>query len=129
MRLLLDSHVLLWVVALPRRVPPKLLLQISDAKNAVFYSTVSLAELALKRRPSRRSEPDVAIGRIDELAKASGFDVLQLTVEHAEAAEGLAIFHGDPFDRLLLAQAQAEGLQLVTHDEDLAQYDSRTILF
>lgn len=129
MRLLLDSHLLLWFVAASRQVPPKLLTHISNPNNAVFYSTVSLAEFALKRRAGRRSEPEISSGQIYELAKAAGLEVLQLTPEHAAAAEGLAVFHGDPFDRLLLAQAQAEGLQLVTHDERLAQYDSRTILF
>jgi PIN domain nuclease of toxin-antitoxin system len=128
-RLLLDTHLLLWVVALPKHVPSKLFAQISSRQNAVFYSTISLAEIALKRRAGRRSEPEVPAGRIHELAKAAGLQVLQLTPEHAAAAEGLAVFHGDPFDRLLLAQAQAEGLQLITHDERLAQYDSRTILF
>lgn len=129
MRLLLDSHVLLWVVALPKQVPPKLLAQISSRRNAAFYSTVSLAEMALKRKAGRRSEPQIPAARMHELAQAAGLQVLQLTAEHAAAAEGLAVFHGDPFHRLLLAQAQAEGLQLVTHDERLAQYDSRTIFF
>lgn len=129
MRLLLDSHLLIWFVAGSKQVPPKLLAQISNSKNVVFYSTVSLAELALKRHGGRRSEPEIASVRIHELAQAAGLQLLQLTPEHAAASEGLAVFHGDPFDRLLLAQAQAEGLQLVTHDENLAQYDSRTILF
>ncbi len=129
MRLLLDTHLLLWLLAMPRRVPPKLLTHVADPKNVVFYSTISLAELALKRRAGRRSEPEIPAGRIHDLAGQAGFQVLQLTPEHAAAAEGLAVYHGDPFDRLLLAQAKAEGLQLVTHDEQLAQYDSRTILF
>jgi PIN domain nuclease of toxin-antitoxin system len=128
-RLLLDSHILLWFVAASKQMPPKLLQHIANPHNAIFYSTVSLAELALKRSAGRRSEPEIPSGRIHELAKAVGLEVLQLTPEHAAAAEGLAVFHGDPFDRLLLAQAQAEGLQLVTRDETLAQYDSRTILF
>lgn len=59
----------------------------------------------------------------------SSYAFLPLTPEHAAAVEGLATYHPDPFDRLLLAQARAEGLQLVTHDGRLAEYDSRTILF
>ena len=129
MRLLLDSHMLLWFVVASKQMPAKLLQHIANPHNVVFYSTVSLAELALKRRAGRRSEPEIPSGRIHELATAAGLSVLQLTPEHAAAAEGLPVFHGDPFDRLLLAQAQAEGLQLVTHDETLAQYDSRTIVF
>lgn len=55
--------------------------------------------------------------------------MLPVTDEHAAAVETLASFHSDPFDRLLLAQAQIEGLKLVTHDETLATHDSRIILF
>ena len=129
MRLLLDTHLLIWFVGRSKRLPPKLLMHISSSKNVVLYSTVSLAEIALKREGGRRSEPEIPSNRIHELARAAGLELLELKAEHAAASEGLAVSHGDPFDRLLLAQAQAEGLQLATHDEALAQYDSRTIVF
>lgn len=111
------------------QIPKKLHSAISDPKNAVFYSSVSLGEIGSKRGRGRRSEPPLSAELVNVFALRTGFQVLPLTPEHAVAVEGLALVHPDPFDRLLLAQAQVEGLQLVTHDEALAAYDPRTILF
>ena len=129
MRLLLDTHVLMWTLAAADRLPVKLRAMLADPANEVFYSSVSLAEIGSKRGRGRRSEPSLGAERVRIRADEVGFTALPLTAEHAVAVEGLALFHGDPFDRLLLAQARTAGLQLVTHDERLAEYDSRTILF
>jgi PIN domain nuclease of toxin-antitoxin system len=128
-RLLLDTHTLVWAVTAPRRIPHAVLHQISDRRNAVYFSPVSIFEIASKRASGSRNTPGLEGGELGELAVRTGFQELLVTFRHAAAAEHVALLHADPFDRLLLAQAKAEGLQLVTHDETLAQYDSRTILF
>jgi PIN domain nuclease of toxin-antitoxin system len=100
-----------------------------DGGNDVLASAVNIFELAARTAAARRIGANVTAERVRQLTIAAGFPLLAVSDAHAAAVEGLATFHGDPFDRLLLAQAQVEGLQLVTHDERLAQYDSRTILF
>lgn len=129
MRLLLDTHTLIWALTVPRRIPHAVLKQISDHRSAVYFSPVSIFEVASKRASGSRNVPGLEAEQLGELAVTTGFQELLVSFRHAAAAEHVALFHGDPFDRLLLAQAQVEGLQLVTHDEGLAQYDSRTILF
>lgn len=71
----------------------------------------------------------ISTARVHELAEATGYESLLVTPEHAVEVENIALFHGDPVDRLLLAQAKVEDMRLVTHDEALAVYDTRTILF
>jgi PIN domain nuclease of toxin-antitoxin system len=120
---------LVWTLTATRRIPHAVLKQISDHRNEVYFSPVSIFEIASKRASGSRNAPGLEGGELGELAVTTGFQELLVTFRHAAAAEHVALFHADPFDRLLLAQAKVEGLQLVTHDEALAQYDSRTILF
>lgn len=129
MRLLLDTHTLIWALGFSGDLPQSVRRLLTDPRNQVYASAVNIFEVASKRVVTRRSSPEVASERLLRATEAAGYPLLPVTPEHAVAVEGLATFHGDPFDRLLLAQAQVEGLQLVTHDERLAQYDSRTILF
>ena len=102
---------------------------IADERNELFFSAISIFEVASKRASGRRGSPTIAADVVAELALSAGLRELPVTHAHAAAVETLAIAHPDAFDRLLLAQAQIEGLQLVTHDEDLASYDTRTIIF
>ena len=129
MRLLLDTHALIWVLTASRTLPPSLRHLIEDERNDVYFSSISILEIASKRAARSRSAPAISSDRVAELARQSGFLEIGITSAHAAAVETIARFHPDPFDRLLLGQAQIQGLQLVTHDEDLAQYDSRIILF
>lgn len=129
MRLLLDTHTLVWAMTATKLLPASLRRMIEDGHNEVRFSAISIFEIASKRASGRRSAPMTASDTIVELAARSGLRELALTSSHARAVETIATFHPDPFDRLLLAQAQVEGLQLVTHDEALAGYDPRTILF
>jgi PIN domain nuclease of toxin-antitoxin system len=128
MKLLLDTHILLWALSEPRRLSPSIKAMIANPRNQVFASVVSLFEIAAKRVTSRRSAPALSAARVAELLQESGYDVLDITAEHGIAVETVATFHGDPFDRLILAQALIEGMNLVTHDEDLAAYSSTVIV-
>ena len=102
---------------------------IENERNDLFFSAVSIFEIATKRASGSRSAPTIGADVVAELALRAGLREVRVTHAHAAAVETLAITHPDAFDRLLLAQAQIEGLQLVTHDEDLARYDTRTIVF
>jgi PIN domain nuclease of toxin-antitoxin system len=128
-KLLLDTHVLLWCLADPGRLPMNIRRQIDTERNQIVYSVASLYEVATKRAAGRRSSPETATEQIHDLAQSAGYDLLLVRPEHAIAVETIAPFHGDPVDRLLLAQVQVESMRLVTHDERLASYDPRTILF
>ncbi|RYG85111.1 MAG: type II toxin-antitoxin system VapC family toxin [Alphaproteobacteria bacterium] len=129
MRLLLDTHALVWALGFSSQLPKHLLSELKDPRNDLWCSSVNLIEIATKRSAGRRGAPQISAAEALQLSQDVGFRLLLVTAEHAIAVETLAISHPDPFDRLLLAQAQVEGLQLVTHDERLARYDTRTFLF
>ena len=122
MRLLLDTHVLLWTVGAPERLPPAALAEITDAANEVLYSAASIWEIAIKASLARADfANDPAL--IEREARQIGFIELPVTARHALAVDGLARHHKDPFDRLLLAQALVEPAWLYTADKQLARYD------
>lgn len=129
MKLLLDTHVLLWSLGSPRRISPHVQQLIVSGRNQVFVSVVSLFEVAVRGPAARRLSLDIDAEKVRNRSIETGYDILPMTAEHALATESLAPFHKDPFDRLLLAQAQVENMRIITHDEDLAAYDSRAILF
>lgn len=129
MRLLLDTHTLIWLLADPRQIPHRLRSAITDPRNVTYASAVNIFEVAARNSSARRTGPSFSAEQVLAGTSEAGIRLLDVSPEHAAAVETIAPFHGDPFDRLLLAQAQVEGLQLVTHDEALAQYDPRTILF
>jgi PIN domain nuclease of toxin-antitoxin system len=117
-RLLLDTHIFLWWRGEPSRLAPKVRSSIAAA-DIVFVSAVSAWEAAIKVSLGRLKLPDT----IEAGVLASGFEKLLITFSHAERTASLPHHHRDPFDRMLIAQAQAEGLTLVTHDRLLAPYD------
>ena len=117
-RLLLDSHVLLWALSdVPRlRVDARDL--IADSSNYVAVSAVSVWELRIKAAQGKLSVPDT----LEEAIRRSGFAELPITFDHAKRAAVLPAVHGDPFDRMLVAQAQIEKLEIVTRDRILVEY-------
>jgi PIN domain nuclease of toxin-antitoxin system len=121
MRLLLDTHVLLWTIAESRRLSPTARALIGEPDNALTFSSVSLWEVAIK---AERGRDDF---RIDVSSlRRSLFDneyvELSMTGAHAVALGSLPPIHRDPFDRMLVAQAIVEGLTLVTSDPAVAKY-------
>lgn len=117
-RLLLDTHIFLWWRGEPSRLTSEVRSRIAAA-DIVFVSAASAWEAAIKISLGRLDLPDT----IEAGVTASGFEKLLITFSHAERAAGLPPHHRDPFDRMLVAQAQAEGLTLVTHDRLLQTYD------
>lgn len=118
MRLLVDSHVGLWWLDDHPSLGPRCREHLELA-DEVFFSAVTPWELGIKRALGRIAIPD---GLGDALV-AAGFRPLPVTVEHAERAPTLPAHHRDPFDRMLIAQAQVEALTLATADDALRPYD------
>ncbi|HEV2594872.1 MAG TPA: type II toxin-antitoxin system VapC family toxin [Sphingomicrobium sp.] len=121
MKLLLDTHLLLWLAAEPSKLPRKCRSLILDSDNDLFFSAASLWEIVIKtqlRRPDFELDPHVLRrGLID-----NGYLELTINLEHALAVLALPPLHKDPFDRMLVAQATIEGFVLLTSDEQVAAY-------
>jgi len=119
LRLLLDSHVVLWLSTDVSRHSSGALKAIVDEASDTLVSAVSVWELEIKRVKGQLESPADLLGRLED----AGFRLLSLTPDNALDAARLPRHHGDPFDRLLVAQAQGEAATLVTADEALAAYD------
>jgi PIN domain nuclease of toxin-antitoxin system len=117
LRLLLDSHILLWLITDSLSVDTTNALV--DERNELLISAVSIWELEVKRVKGKLVAPEDLLDR----AERAGFGWADLTPDNALDAARLPRHHGDPFDRLLVAQAQGEAATLVTHDARLAAYD------
>jgi PIN domain nuclease of toxin-antitoxin system len=118
MRLLLDTHILLWVLAGSSKIKP-ISARLVDDDNEVFFSVASLWEIAIK---SGVGKLDVNVVEVRKAARESGYEELSVSGKHIEALQALPSHHRDPFDRLLVAQAIAEPMQLLTADGTVAMY-------
>lgn len=116
-QLLLDTHVFLWWRGDPGRIEPSARTAIADA-DIVFVSVASAWEAAIKASVGRLDLPDSFEAGVAE----SGFQKLLVSFSHCEAVATLPWHHRDPFDRMLVAQARADGLTLVTRDRQLEPY-------
>lgn len=119
MRLLLDTHVLLWSVLESPALPDRFREALEDPEAEVFVSAVSVWEVSIKRALGKLPVPQ----NVFERALAAGCNALPVTWVHARAVEALPFHHHDPFDRLLIAQARVEGLVLVSADRVFSHYD------
>lgn len=121
MNLLLDSHLLLWAAGSPERLSAEARSLISDNDNRLLFSAASLWEIGIKAglgRDDFRVDPR----RLWRQLLLHGYAELPVAGEHALVAAELPPHHKDPFDRILVAQARAEGLILLTADAELARY-------
>ena len=121
MHLLLDTHVLLWAAGMPDRLSSQAVDLLQEPKNDLLFSAASIWEITIKRglgRTDFRVEPEVLRRGLEE----NGYEELAVTSTHAMALGHLPDIHKDPFDRVLVAQAIAEGLLLLTADDTVARY-------
>jgi PIN domain nuclease of toxin-antitoxin system len=127
LRVLLDTHVFLWLQTEPARLGPHLRL-VEDPRNERLLSAASSWEIAIKYRLGRLPLPEPPPRYVPSRMRAIGASALPIEHGHALAVAELAPLHKDPFDRLLVAQAQALDLAILTADTALAQYPVRTLL-
>ena len=121
MKLLLDTHLLLWAAAKPNRLTPTARKLIDSPSNELLFSAASVWEVAIKRGLGRSDfEADPRLLRRGLLD--NGYAELPVLSDHVVAIESLPRIHKDPFDRLLVAQATVEGITLLTADSVVAEY-------
>ena len=121
MKLLLDTHLLLWAAGEPKRLSKQARTLIDNPDNELLFSAASLWEVAIKRWLGREDfKVDARLLRRGLLD--NGYSELPIISDHVVAAESLPPIHKDPFDRVLVAQATVEGVTLLTIDSLVAQY-------
>jgi PIN domain nuclease of toxin-antitoxin system len=127
MRILLDTHILLWALTDPQRLDQATAAALIDPANDVRFSTASIWEIAIKHRLGRTDFPNPP-DLIAQTARRSGFAELPISLAAAAMVASLPSHHRDPFDHLLLAQAMTEPARLYTADAVLARYSELVTL-
>jgi PIN domain nuclease of toxin-antitoxin system len=121
LNLLLDTHLLVWSATRNKKLSRRAIELIEDQQNTLWFSTASLWESAIKAALKRPDFP-IDVGALRAGLLANQFQELPVEGRHVVVFRDLPLIHKDPFDRLLVAQAQAEGMFLLTVDKVLAQY-------
>lgn len=121
MKFLLDTHLLIWAVTEDRQLSIRAFDLITDTENEIFFSVLSLWEIAIKRGQNR---PDFLYDprTVRRALLDNGYQELPILSQHVVDIDNLPPLHKDPFDRLLIAQAMAEGITLLTADAIVAKY-------
>ena len=127
MRALLDTHVFLWWVLDMPRLSSAGRRILEDGANQLLFSAASAYELTIKARQGRLTLPEPPDSYVPSRLVANGFDALPIELPHALRAGSLPHIHRDPFDRMLIAQAQIEGIPIITADPAIGRYDVETI--
>ena len=122
MKLLLDTHILLWWVEDNQRLPVRLQKKIASHEGEIFVSAATGWEVVMKAKLGKLPIPPETVPLLRKLITASGFLELAITLDHALLAGNLPIEHKDPFDRVIIAQAMLEGLTIVSIDKALPRY-------
>ena len=127
---LLDTHVALWLGARPDRLPQRALDLFAEPANEIWVSAASIWETAIKHRRRKQDAVDAVVSgsRLSELLLQSGVGLLPVTADHAAEVDHLPSIHGDPFDRILIAQARVEPMRLLTVDPELPKYGEAALL-
>ena len=118
MKLLLDTHVLLWWLDDPAKISEAAASAIREPENEVFVSAATIWEIVIKKALGKLDAPD----NLNDVLRECQFSPLSITAEHALAVGNLQPHHQDPFDRMLIAQTKVEGLVIVTRDSDVLRY-------
>ncbi len=132
MKLLLDTHILLWAISAQPALTPKMVYYLEQEENILYYSLASVWEVSIKHN----LHPDrLPVSAQDLVRVVEHYDYypLRIEAEHIFALDGLrqgdiVPMHKDPFDRMLIAQAKAEGMRLLTHDKRLSAYNEPCVL-
>lgn len=122
MEALLDTHIVIWTAYEPSKLSSKAVEILSDPGNRLYFSTATIWEIVIKRSLGRQADYQVDVERLRLMLLRNGYRELKINSLHALAIASLPNIHGDPFDRLLIAQAAVERLVFLTRDEDVLKY-------
>lgn len=120
MTLLLDTHVLLWALGAPQRIPEGLRERLADRSTTLLVSAASAFEIATKHRLGRLPEATALVHDFDGIVARLGAEPMPISARHAITAGAMDWSHRDPFDRMLAAQTMTDGVELVTADPAFA---------
>lgn len=131
MKLLIDTHIIIWLYEGNKKLSAKARDMITDNKNEIYFSSLAIFEIELKHKNNPENMPHSG-EEIRDFCFDGGFKCLSLELNHVLAFESLKRkadkpLHRDPFDNLMLAQAVAEDMTFITHDEHIDEYDSENI--
>ena len=126
MRVLLDTHILLWMIGESRSLSASAMHVLADEANDLFFSSVSIAEVATKHQKNAVLMP-LSPDEVRLVAEECGVQEIAFNSQHAVALGTLPPLHRDPFDRMLIAQAKAEGFKIVSHDNRFPAYGNFVI--
>jgi PIN domain nuclease of toxin-antitoxin system len=126
-RYLFDTHAWLWLLLAPKRVGKKTKALVLDGRHEFHLSIASAWEIAVKHAAGRLALPEDPLEYVQSRTRDDGVKLLPIRLEHVCGAAVLPRHHADPFDRLLVSQARAEDLAIISHDENVALYDVRVI--
>ncbi len=127
MKLLLDTHILLWIAGKPEKLTESTRSLLTTPENSLFFSAASIWEIVIKLGIGRE-DFKVDPYRLRKMLVVHGYTELPITAEHALKVVSLPLLHKDPFDRLLLAQARTEGMMLLTVDAAVGQYHESVMM-
>ncbi len=122
-RILLDTHALIWWFNGDEKLGINAREQISNPENNIYVSAATVWEMSIKQQMGKLVAPEDIESKVEQ----AGFNSLPISLFHGQQAGKLPLHHKDPFDRMLIAQAQAEGLQILTKDEHFPAYGIRLI--
>lgn len=127
MKFLIDTHCWLWWLSEPERLNARARRWIADRRNAVFFSAASAWEIAIKTALGKLLLPEPAASFVPSRVSAQGMVPLPINQRHALHLETMPLHHRDPFDRMLIAQAQIEALPILTADRHFLPYDVKVL--
>ena len=119
MKYLLDTHTLLWTIFEPDKLSTEAQETIRDRQNIICVSLISLWEISIKQSIGRLDIPE----EFYKVVRTGGFEILPLTMMQIEQYQSLPLHHRDPFDRMLVVQAQQQKLTLITRDSEISKYN------
>ena len=122
MNYLIDTHILLWVMLDPKKLSKEAQNIIENTENKIYVSKISLWEIAIKIKIGKLNIKTDFIN-IYKLLLSNDFDILDLSNQHIAETLQLPLYHRDPFDRMLIAQAKNENLKIITKDRNFKKYE------